>query len=128
VDLARASKRLILTAERIVDTAEDFAANRPVLPSRSGWSMQCVWSQAAVIRPKCLMNTHPMSSISLRLDRQLSAMQMHFQEFLIVTSTAVKDFDAYLELACGAARMAETARSRAAKTALMGSWRKCEYG
>jgi glutaconate CoA-transferase, subunit A len=105
LDLARASKRLILTAERIVDTAE-FRREpaRTVIP---------FWLVDAV----CLV---PGGSYPAEMPYEYTSDEEHlaawmtaerdadtFQEFLDRYIYTVKDFDAYLELACGAERMAE---------------------
>jgi glutaconate CoA-transferase, subunit A len=110
VDLARASKRLILTAERIVST-EDIRSE----PARTAIPF---WLVDAV----CLVHG---GSYPGEMPYEYTSDEQHFADWIAAERDAdafqafldryiysTRDFDEYLELACGAARMA---RLRAAE-------------
>jgi glutaconate CoA-transferase, subunit A len=112
-DLARASKRLILTAERIVST--DAIRSEPGRTAIPFWLVDAV----------CLV---PGGSYPGEMPYEYTSDEQHFAEWLAAERSEdtfkefmdrfiynTHDFEEYLELACGEGRMAELRRAEPLK-------------
>jgi glutaconate CoA-transferase, subunit A len=105
LDLARASKRLIVTAERIVDT-EVFRKDpgRTAIPF---WLVDAVCLVPGGSYPAEMPYEYTSDEQHLRQWVEAERNADTFRTFLDHYIFQTQDFDEYLELACGAERMAE---------------------
>ena len=104
-DLARASKRLIVTAERIADTAEIRAA--PASTLIPYWLVDAVCHVPYGSYPGNMPYEYFSDERHLAEWIEAEKDESSLEAFLDKYIRGVKDFDGYLELAAGQARLAE---------------------